>query len=199
MSIIQPSFKASESAGESSSLQAVIDHLSLLVHPEGGYFVETDRDSLLIPSPFPKTESNPSATRTASTTIYYLLSPDRPQGHFHRNAGRTVHTLHWGRGRYVLIHADEEGKEKRVETFAVGKDILNGEKLQWIVDGGKYKASFLLPDESGTKDSALGCLISETVVPGFEFSDHDFLEAEALPKLVSKEQVEEMQWLIRQK
>lgn len=130
MSVIKPSFKPSPEAAESPGLQAVIEHLSLQIHPEGGYFVETDRDALKIPSPFPITESNPSPIRNASTTIYYILTPSRPQGHFHRNKGRTVHTLHWGRGRYVLIHADEEAKEKRVETFVVGKDILKGEKLQ---------------------------------------------------------------------
>jgi predicted cupin superfamily sugar epimerase len=37
----------------------------------------------------------------------------------------------------VLIHADEPGKEKRIETFVVGQNVEKGEKLQWIVDDGK--------------------------------------------------------------
>jgi len=82
-----------------------------------------------------------------------------------------VHTLHWGRGRYVLIHADEvmspegkvvEGKKARIETFVVGKDIQKGEKVQWIVEGGKYKASYLLPDQEGDEEKRTeGLLISE--------------------------------------
>ncbi len=77
----------------------------------------------------------------------------------------------------------------------VGPNVEKGEKLQWIVDGGKYKASFLLPDEEDGKESQ-GLLISETVVPGFEYCDHDFLSEEGLEKLVGKEKSEELEWLL---
>lgn len=159
------------------------------------------------------------STRSASTTIHYLITPAYPLGAFHRNRGRTVHTLHSGRGRYVIIHADGvaapefpngygntdfvqegqiwvPGKKARVETFVVGHDLMKGEKLQWIVDGGKYKSSYLLPDKEGGEESG-GLLISETVVPGFEFADHDFMRAERLEALVTKEQAQEMKWMLR--
>ena len=116
-----------------------------------------------------------------------------------------MHTLHRGRGAYVVIHADEveNGGKARIETFVVGHDSARGEKLQWIVAGGKYKASFLLPDEETGTESG-GLLISEvsferkctiqaflslwiliifmmqTVVPGFEYSDHTFMAPETL-------------------
>lgn len=64
----------------------------------------------------------------------------------------------------MLIHADEEGGKKRVETFAVGKDVERGERAVWIVEGGKYKASFLLEDGQGGQNEG-GLLISE--VSGF--------------------------------
>lgn len=79
----------------------------------------------------------------------------------------TVHTLHKGRARYVIIHADEVFNgirpkgEARIETYVVGQDVVAGEQLQWVVEGGKYKASFLLPDEEDGKESRDGCLISE--------------------------------------
>lgn len=71
-------------------------------------------------------------------------------------------TLHKGRGRYVIIHVNEkqDGQRARIETFVVGQDIYNGERLQWLVEGGKYKASFLLPDVKGGSESE-GLLISE--------------------------------------
>lgn len=178
-------------------------------HIEGGYFVETDRDPLRVPNPFisdsqqTKTEeAADDAWRNASTTIYYLLTLTAKNsfGRFHRNKGRTVHTLHWGRGRYVLIHADRpDGKGKfRIESFVVGKDIEKGEKLQWIVEGGKYKASFLLPDEdSGRGESEGGLLISETVVPGFDYKDHDFLREEGFEKLVTESERRELEWMLR--
>lgn len=83
---------------------------------------------------------------------------------WHRNKSRVIHTLHRGRGRCVIIHADEEGAEKRIETFIVGQDLEKGEKLQWIVEGGKYRTMYLLPDVEGGKDSQ-GLLTSETVIP----------------------------------
>lgn len=113
-----------------------------------------------------------------------------------------MHTLHKGRGRYVLIHADEPGSPSRIDTFVVGHDVAAGERLQWIVEGGKYKASFLLPDKDDGQDSE-GLLISETVVPGFEFCDHDFLTMDGakgekgLKGLVGEARAAELEWLLR--
>ncbi|KAL2221822.1 DUF985 domain protein [Thermoascus aurantiacus ATCC 26904] len=214
---------ASGTRTEPPAVQATIDTLRLSPHVEGGYFVETDRDPLRIPNPFLREDSCPgssyqipegattgklapgqdNSTRNASTTIYYYLTPGSPLGAFHRNRGRTVHTLHRGRGRYVIIHADEVGKEggpkkARIETFVVGHDIAKGERLQWIVEGGKYKASFLLPDKEGDPEGKTeGLLISETVVPGFEFADHDFMLPETMEELLTPEQVKELSWMLR--
>ena len=169
---LKPSFSPTADVKESPIIQSLIDTLNLQKHPEGGYYVEIDRDPLRVPNPFHpdsgaprhQTSSTPSddSTRSASTTIYYLLTPGQPQGVFHRNKGRTVHTLHRGRGRYVIIHSDDrQGGEKAcIETFVVGQGIHSGERLQWIVEGGKYKASFLLPDKEGGQESE-GLLISE--------------------------------------
>ena len=149
-------------------LQSLIKILDLQAHPEGGFFRETDRDPLHVPSPFSNADKD--TTRNAATAIYYLITPDSPMGNFHFNKARTMHTLHYGRGRYVVIHADEgnDGTKSRVETFVVGPDIWKGEKLQWMVEGGKYKASFLLPDEEGGKMSE-GLLISEVSHPSCFF------------------------------
>lgn len=103
-------------------------------------------------------------------------------------------------GGYGDAESDSETREKklwtgkaRVETFVAGGDVLAGEKLQWIVEGGKYKASFLLENEGGEE----GCLISETVVPGFEYADHDFMKRDRAEALLTEEQVREMGWMIR--
>ncbi|KZZ89548.1 DUF985 domain-containing protein [Ascosphaera apis ARSEF 7405] len=218
LSQVKPFFHP-PSTPDPPSIQVTIDTLHLQPHIEGGFFVETDRDPLRIPNPFvnqppytfqpdePTVQEQASfPTRSASTSIIYLLSPSSPRGCFHRNRARTVHTLHRGRGRYVVIHADEavkvEGKTKtktkaRVEVFTVGKDVAKGEKLQWIVDGGKFKASYLLPDDEEGGKTSEGLLISETVIPGFEQYDHDFLRAETLSQLVTPEQEKEISWLLR--
>lgn len=193
---LAPSLIGSVSAPQSGSIQQTIDILRMQKHPEGGYFVETDRDPRLMPNPFIDPQTG-EQTRNLSTTIFYFLTPDNSKGSFHRNKGRTVHTLHRGRGVYVIIHADEvrHGEKARTEAFVVGHDYAKGEKLQWIVEGGKYKASFLLPDqENGTESD--GLLISETVVPGFDFSDHNFMPPEALDALVESEEADELRWLL---
>ena len=84
----------------------------------------------------------------------------------------------------------------------MGGDVLAGEKLQWIVEGGKYKASFLLGEDAKDGDAGgtgegTGCLISETVVPGFEYEDHDFLTRERAECLLTGEQLGELGWMLR--
>lgn len=197
---LKPFYTGAQS--ESDRVKSTLSTLNLQPHPEGGYFVETDRDFNEVPNPYlnksGQNSDKDNKTRAASTSIYYFLTPKSPQGNFHRNESRTVHTLHRGRGRYVLIHADEvkDGAKARLETFIVGQNIEKGERLQWIVEGGKYKASYLLPSDNGSSDND-GLLISETVVPGFDYRDHDFLLAESFRNLVTSEQEKELSWLIR--
>jgi len=175
-----PFFTVGREKVESPTVQDFIQKLNLQQHPEGGYFNETDRDHLRVPNPFQAINSGTAnhvsngtngthdddSTRSASTTIFYLLTTASPQGVFHRNKGRTMHTLHKGRGRYTIIHADGQldGRKARIETFVVGSDIHKGERLRWLVEGGKYKASHLLPDTKGGGDSE-GLLISEVSGP----------------------------------
>lgn len=143
--------------------KTLIHTLNLHPHPEGGYFTEADRNPHSIHAPSPSNEADSkshetsNSLRAASSTIFYMLTPSAPLGVFHRHWGRTIHTWHRGRGRYVIIHADEatcsyegwgefervEGKA-RLESFVVGPDVARGERLQWVVGAGKYKASYLV-------------------------------------------------------
>lgn len=200
----RPFFEPNLGAPEAPATASIITTLGMLPHIEGGYFVETDRDPLLIPSPFPIDAASEETLslvpqrpgfdpkiRHASTSIFYLLTPNSPQGNFHRNRARTVHTLHKGRGKYVLIHEDG-----RTESFVVGQDVSKGERLQWVVEGGIYKASFLLSDKEAGDKSEEGLLISETVVPGFEYCDHDFMARSRLRELVG-DVASDLEWLVR--
>lgn len=52
--LLRPSFTPGDNPPpEVPAVQAVIDTLKMQKHVEGGYFVETDRDPLIVPSPFP--------------------------------------------------------------------------------------------------------------------------------------------------
>ncbi len=69
----------------------------------------------------------------------------------------------------------------------MGADSSQGEVKQLFVPGGWWKASEvpeadlagLAKDEGGAykegEGESVGCLISEVVVPGFDFEDHAFL------------------------
>ncbi len=52
-----------------------------------------------------------------------------------------------------------------------------------------------MPDKEGETESQ-GLLISETVIPGFEFCDHDFLSSTGLKELLGEEQAKELSWLL---
>lgn len=199
---------ASPLTSETERIQWTIDILKLQPHIEGGYFAETHRDQRVVDNPFKdlpllsnatdKVDTSP--TRQASTSIHYLVTPKSPVGYFHRNRGLTVHNLHKGRGIYVILHVDRPRDAKgrvQINTFMVGQDIINGEDLQWVVDGGKFKATFLIPDEDEADESVEGLLISETVIPGFEYADHDFLRAEEFVDFLDVEQQEELKWLLK--
>lgn len=129
-----------------------------------------------------------TVTRNQSTLIYYLLTPDSPIGKFHKNINRITHILQRGKGQYVLVYPDGQ-----VKSFRVGFDYKNGEVSQWVVPGGVFKASFLVPNEEFDN----GLLISEVVVPGFDFEDHTFMKGEdELKRLVSPEKAAELAFLV---
>ncbi|KAF5019150.1 hypothetical protein F66182_8855 [Fusarium sp. NRRL 66182] len=206
---IKPSFTSS-SEPESLQSKSLINALSLEPHIEGGYFRQTDANPVTIPSAYssealsaktlalsgPAREGYKADTRRLSTTIFYLLTPRNPQGNFHRNRSRVIHTLHRGRGRYVLIHPDG-----RIESFIVGNAVEKGERIQWIVEGDIWKASYLLPNSGDSQEpggpETEGLLISETVVPGFEYHDHEFLTTQGIRYLLKEDQARELGWLVR--
>ncbi|KAI0635050.1 RmlC-like cupin domain-containing protein [Trametes polyzona] len=154
--------------------------LNLLTHPEGGYFVETDRQKEQVPSPFAN-----GALRPLATTIHYLLTPDEPNGVFHMNKSATMHVLHQGRAEYTLI---TPGNPPTIETKVMGPNIHAGEVLQLLVPTGVWKMSRLLQQdlEAATSDALkdrCGCLITEVVFPGFAWEDHGFLTRDAFEEL----------------
>jgi predicted cupin superfamily sugar epimerase len=186
----------------SSSTQQLIEELGLIGHREGGFFNETDRSPFYMENPHFQSQDQhltKSITsieglerdqyRNYSTLIYYLLTPQIPYGRFHKNLNRIIHILQKGRGQYVLIHPDGT-----VKSFVVGFNHSKGEVSQWVVPGGVWKASFLLPlGDKADEDDHL--MISEVVVPGFEYDDHKFLENDQLLQLVGEERARELSFL----
>ncbi len=142
-----------------------IERLSLVEHVEGGYFAETYRAIETIPT------AREGSDRSTMTSIYYLLTDDRPIDHLHQNQSDIVHYFHAGSPiTYLLIAPD--GTLSRVK---LGLDLTQGETPQLCVPGGYWKAAVLEAGEYG--------LIGEAVAPGFDYRDMTIAKAAEIKAL----------------
>jgi uncharacterized protein len=142
------------------SAEEVIDRLQLMPHPsEGGYFRETYRAPLrFMPQALPPEYDG---ERSASTAIYYLLTPDtfsalhrvKSDEVFHFYAGDTIEMLQ--------LWPDGNGK-----TVHIGNDLAAGLAPQLVVPAGVWQGCRLV---SGGRWALMGC----TVAPGFDYSDFE--------------------------
>lgn len=131
----------------------IIEQLGLIEHIEGGYFSETFR------SPDTVEVSREGSARNVLTSIYYLLTDERPIGRFHMNQSDIVHYFQGGSAlTYYIIHPD--GK---LEVVKLGNNYAAGEVGQMVVKGGCWKGTHLEHGEYG--------LLGEAVAPGFDYRD----------------------------
>lgn len=139
--------------------------LSLLPHPEGGYFKETYRANDMLPvGVFGDRFSGP---RNACTGIYYLLEAGDFSA-FHRI--RSDEMWHFYAGGALELHMLDQRGHRMVR---IGRDVLNGEVLQFVVPAGTWFAATPAP---ASAFSLLGC----TVSPGFDFADFEMAGASDL-------------------
>ncbi|KAJ6535305.1 RmlC-like cupin domain-containing protein [Mycena sp. CBHHK59/15] len=170
--------------------ETLMEQLGLQRHPEGGYYAETDRREEQVPTPFVGGYGTPP--RALATSIYYLLTPDSPNGFFHTNKSVTYHVHHQGRAEYTLITpAAVRGGAPTVERHVVG---AGGMRLL-IVGTGVWKMSRLLEEDVRMYGDRAGCLITEVVVPGFHWEDHAFLTMEEFREFIGES--EELEGLTR--
>ena len=140
--------------------QALIQQLSLVEHTEGGYFVESYRSPQTLPT------ERVGSDRSLLTSIYYLLTDDRPVNHFNRNKSDILHYYQGGSAiTYFLVNLDGE-----LEKIKLGLNFTQGEVGQLLVPGGYWKAGVLEAGEYG--------LLGEAVTPGFDYRDMEIAQAE---------------------
>ena len=131
----------------------LIQQLSLTKHIEGGYFIETYRSKATLPT------DRVDCDRNILTSIYYLLTDDRPIDHLHRNQSDILHYFQAGSPiTYFLVSST--GKLEKVK---LGLNFAAGEVGQLLVPGGYWKAAVLESGEYG--------LLGESVAPGFDYRD----------------------------
>jgi uncharacterized protein len=144
--------------------QDLIEQLSLVEHIEGGYFTETHRSLEVLAT------ERAGRDRALLTSIYYLLTNDRPIDRFHRNRSDIMHYFHCGSAITYLV-VEPSGKLTKVK---LGLNFAQGEVAQLLVPGGYWKAAVLQSGEFG--------LIGEAVTPGFDYRDLEIGTASYLQK-----------------
>lgn len=141
---------------------ALIARLGLEPHPEGGWFKRIHTAGQVV-----DTAHGP---RARVSSIHYLLTTDQPRGRLHRNRSDILHYLQGG-GPVEYLLLDEA-------TGALNHVVLGDGACQALflfVPGGVWKASRLL-------GAATHALVSEAVVPGFDFADHAFADGALLDR-----------------
>jgi len=133
--------------------EGLVRELSLIPHPEGGYYRETWRSEIMIPGPVP------GKVRSASTSILFLV-PSGNMSRIHRLA--SDETWHFNLGGPLSIIELVPGKPPR--RTVLGPNPAKGHVLQYTVKAGTWFGALPEPE---TTYSLVGC----TVSPGFEFED----------------------------
>jgi len=154
---------------------------------EGGYFVEIyrandqrievhDESAMVLKQQTASDDTKQDGRvkqRDRYTTIYYLIEKIGPP---HSNLSDHIHFFHDGAPvKYYWL----DTKNKKLESATLGRDIEKGHQFQLLVPGGTVKWAVALDD--GVND---GCaLISECVMPGFEYEDRTMHSKEELQSL----------------
>jgi uncharacterized protein len=137
-----------------------IQHLNLQPHPEGGYYKEVFRSKQSV------LRAGGDELKQACTSIYYLLEGTDYSG-FHRIASDELWYFH--KGGPLLIHiVDEQGVYSSIELSDTSSGVLSA-----VVEAGLWFASEI---RSGNGFALVSC----AVAPGFEFSEFEMAEKQAM-------------------
>jgi hypothetical protein len=143
-----------------------IQHLSLLPHPEGGFFKEVFRSNISV-----NREDLPrgyKSLRRLATSIYYLLRSE-DISKMHRLRSDEMWFFHFG-SPLKVIFIDQEGKK---HTKMLGNNPEKAESLFLLIPAGNIFAAEVPEPNSYS-------LVSCVVAPGFEFEDFEMFSKDDL-------------------
>ena len=135
---------------------------------EGGWYRETHRSSRQLPANVLAPRYR--AARSASTAIYYLLTPDTFSA-LHRLP--TDEVFHFYLGDPVEMLQIGPAPEDGGRILTLGSDLLAGQQLQTVVPAGVWQGSKL-------RAGGAFALMGTTMTPGFDFADYEGADRDAL-------------------
>ncbi|MFM0720430.1 cupin domain-containing protein [Paraburkholderia strydomiana] len=147
-----------------ASRDELIRRFDLKPHPEGGFFNETYRSAQRVIR-----DGGSTQNRSASTAIYYLLC-DGAHSAWHRI--RSDEVWHFYAGEPLNVHVlDASGT---LVTHKLGNALTHRDAVfQAVVPAGLWFAA-------ECADPATFALVGCTVAPGFEFSEFEIADMDAL-------------------
>jgi predicted cupin superfamily sugar epimerase len=149
-----------------SKVQEYIKNLSLISHPEGGYYASTYKSLEVVSAACLPDRFN--GERVFSTAIFFLLEGFQYSA-FHRIKSDELWHFYDGCALDIyVIHPSGKG-----EILRLGADIANGESFQQLVPAGCWFASRPVMNHGFT---LAGC----TVSPGFDFTDFEMANKSVL-------------------
>jgi predicted cupin superfamily sugar epimerase len=135
---------------------------------EGGFYAETYRCSERIGEAH--LPAGYVGDRSLSSAILYLLTPETFSA-LHRLKSDEIFHFYLGDPATMLqLHPGGSA-----EVITLGRDILNGQRVQITVPAGTWQGCFLNP---GGRFALMGT----TVAPGFEFADFEPADRKTLLK-----------------
>lgn len=134
----------------------IIKQLGLEPHPERGFYRQTYRASLDVPS------STHGAARAASTAIYFLVTASEPDTYLLRLKSDEIFHLYDG-GPLDILRLFPDGAW---DVARLGMDLAAGERPQIVIPAGTWFGTALVVGASH-------CLVGCTVAPGFDFADFE--------------------------
>lgn len=132
-----------------------IARLGLERHPEGGWYRRIYQSA--------HTLNTTHGERCCASSIHYLLDRGSPIGRLHRNRSDILHVLQSG-GPLEYLSYDESRPPRRTTLGFHAPDAIS-----LLIPGGIWKGSRLLGEASHA-------LVTELVIPGFDWQDHRYAD-----------------------
>ena len=129
--------------------------LDLVPHPEGGWYRETWRSSVMIA---PDGYDGP---RHSATAIYFLLNPGE-QSRWHVVRSTELWLWHAG-GPLTLRYGGAGVAPSLTSAVTLGPDIGAGARPQAVIPGGTWQSA----EPAAGEPVLVSCVVS----PGFDFAD----------------------------
>ena len=142
------------------SAKQIIDKLTLIRHPEGGFYKETYRSDHII-------VNDKKENRNVSTAIYYLLE-NEDRSLFHRIQSDELWFFHVGEPLEIVSIEREQ-----LTTTTLGNDIAQDEFPQMRIPANTWFGARV-------KNAKGFSLVSCVVSPGFDFADFELAKREDL-------------------